>query len=150
MDESKRYYPFRRLGGHMLGFVGTDHNGLEGLEAAYNKVVAGKSATRLCWDANANRLGSPEHLFPEPEPGRDLHLTIDATIQHIAERELEAAVRAADAKGGSVVVLDPHTGAILAMTSIPSSTRIVSPRSTLRPGGSGRSRMCSSPARPSR
>ena len=120
VDESKRYYPFRQLGGHLLGFVGTDHNGLEGLEAAYNQVVAGRSARRtVLRDAYSKRLGSPEHLFPEPEPGRDLHLTIDATIQHIAERELAAAVADSDAKGGSVVILDPHTGAILAMTSMP-------------------------------
>ncbi|MDX1645345.1 MAG: penicillin-binding transpeptidase domain-containing protein, partial [Thermoanaerobaculia bacterium] len=121
VDESKRYYPFRRLAGQLLGFVGTDHTGLAGLEAAYDRVVAGRSARRtVLRDAYRQALMSPEMRFPEPEPGSDLHLTVDSTIQHIAERELAAAVEAAGARGGSVVVMDPWTGAVLAMASLPS------------------------------
>lgn len=121
VEESKRYYPFRRLAGHLLGFVGTDHTGLAGLEAAYDRVVAGRSARRtVLRDAYRQALMSPEMRFPEPEPGHDLHLTIDSTIQHIVERELSAAVERARAKGGSVVVMDPWSGAILAMASLPS------------------------------
>lgn len=120
VDESKRYYPFRRLAGHLLGFVGTDHTGLAGLEAAYDQVVAGRSARRtVLRDAYRQALASPELRFLEPEPGRDLHLTIDSTIQHIAERELAVAVERSSAKGGSAIVMDPWSGAILAMASLP-------------------------------
>jgi len=120
VDESKRYYPFRRLAGHLLGFVGTDHTGLEGLEARYDGVIAGQSVQRtVLRDAYRKRLDSPQYKFSEVEPGQDLHLTLDATIQHIVERELQAAVESSGAEGGSVVVLDPWSGAILAMTSLP-------------------------------
>ena len=120
VDESKRYYPMRRLGGQLLGFVGTDHTGLSGLEAQYDKVVAGESVRRtVLRDAYRKALASPELRFPDPEPGLDLYLTLDATIQHITERELLAAVERSNAKGGSAVVLDPWSGAILAMASLP-------------------------------
>ena len=120
VDESKRYYPFRQLAGHLLGFVGTDHTGLEGLEARYDSLIAGESAQRtVLRDAHRKALDSPQYKFAEIRPGQDLHLTLDATIQHIAERELAAAVESAGAKGGMVILLDPWTGAILAMTSMP-------------------------------
>jgi cell division protein FtsI (penicillin-binding protein 3) len=120
VDESKRYYPFRQLAGHLLGFVGTDHTGLEGLEAQYDAVVAGEGARRtVLRDAYRQALASPELRFPEPRPGRDLYLTLDATIQHIVERELYAAVEGSGAAGGSAIVLDPWSGAILAMASLP-------------------------------
>jgi cell division protein FtsI (penicillin-binding protein 3) len=120
VDESKRYYPLRRLGGQLLGFVGTDHTGLSGLEAQYDRVIAGESVHRtVLRDAFRQALASPELRFPDPEPGLDLHLTLDATIQHITERELLAAVESSGAQGGSAVVLDPWTGAILAMASLP-------------------------------
>jgi cell division protein FtsI (penicillin-binding protein 3) len=120
IDESKRYYPSRRLAGHLLGFVGTDHVGLEGLERHYDSVIAGKAVRRtVLRDAYRQALNSPEHQFPDVEPGQDLHLTIDATIQQIVERELAAAVEASGGTGGSAIVLDPWSGAILAMTSLP-------------------------------
>jgi cell division protein FtsI (penicillin-binding protein 3) len=120
IQESKRYYPFRRLAGHLLGFVGTDHTGLEGLEARYNSVIAGQSVQRtVLRDAHRKALDSPQYQFAEMEPGQDLHLTLDATIQHIAERELASAVERSGAKGGMVILLDPSSGAILAMTSMP-------------------------------
>jgi cell division protein FtsI (penicillin-binding protein 3) len=118
--ESKRYYPFRHLAGHLLGFVGTDHTGLEGLEAHYDSIIAGQSVQRtVVRDAHRTALPLPQHQFSEIEPGQDLHLTLDATIQHIAERELAAAVESSGSKGGMVILLDPWTGAILAMTSMP-------------------------------
>jgi cell division protein FtsI (penicillin-binding protein 3) len=120
IDESKRYYPSRRIAGHLLGFVGTDHTGLEGLERQYDSVIAGEAVLRtVLRDAYRQALDSPEHQFADVEPGQDLHLTIDVTIQQIVERELAAAVEEAGGTGGSAIVLDPWSGAILAMTSLP-------------------------------
>ncbi len=119
--ESKRYYPMRELGAQVLGFVGTDHVGLAGLEAHYDRVVAGRAGRRtVLKDAHRRTLLSPRLATVEALPGADLHLTLDATVQYIVEKELAAAVERNHAKGGTAVVLDPQTGAILGMATLPS------------------------------
>jgi cell division protein FtsI (penicillin-binding protein 3) len=121
LRESRRYYPMRDLGAQLLGFVGTDHKGLAGLEAHYDRVVAGRAGRRTVMrDAHRRTLLSPRLSYVEAKPGADLHLTIDATIQYVVEKELRAAVTRFKARGGTAVVLDPATGAILAMASVPS------------------------------
>jgi len=120
LKESKRYYPMRELAAQVLGFAGLDNKGLEGLEQAYNSVVAGRSVERkVLRDARRGTVLLPASSFREAEPGRDLHLTIDVWIQHLLERELRSAVERTRAKGGSAVILDPNSGAILAMASQP-------------------------------
>ena len=120
VEENKRFYPLDELAGPVLGFVGTDHSGLAGLEAAYNRTVTGESVRRrFLKDALAGRVVAPGFSFIDAEPGADLHLTIDATVQHIAEAELERAVASSQAKAGVVVLMQPRTGAILAMASTP-------------------------------
>lgn len=119
--ESKRYYPMRELGAQVLGFVGTDHVGLAGLEAHYDRVIAGRAGRRtVLKDAQRRTLLSPRLATVEALPGADLHLTLDATIQYIVEKELKAVVERNHAKGGTAVVLDPQTGAILGMATLPS------------------------------
>jgi cell division protein FtsI (penicillin-binding protein 3) len=118
--ESRRCYPMGRLAGPVLGFVGVDPRGLEGLEARFERQLAGNSAERtVLRDALRGTLLFPSMSFSEAEPGLDLHLTIDASIQYIVERELRAAVEKHNAASGSAVFLDPWTGAILAMASVP-------------------------------
>ncbi len=118
--ESKRAYPLGRLAGSVLGFMGVDPTGLAGLELAYDERVAGRAVKRpVLRDARAGRMLYRSFEFEQAEPGDDLFLTIDSSIQHVAERELAAAIEERGATGGSVVMLDPRSGAVLAMASYP-------------------------------
>ena len=120
LPESKRYYPMRELAGQVLGYVGTDNHGLAGLELLYDEKVAGKPGVRtVLRDARRGTVVAPGLSFAEAEPGQDLHLTLDAAIQHIVERELEKAVNEHGASRGIAVFLDPRTGGVLAMASYP-------------------------------
>jgi cell division protein FtsI (penicillin-binding protein 3) len=115
--ESKRYYPNRELAAHLLGYVGVDNVGLGGLEATYDKTVRGREGMLLV-QTDARR-----HVFSRlerpPTAGGSIELTIDEHLQHIAEREVRNGVEAARADGGTAVIMDPHTGEILAMASWP-------------------------------
>ena len=120
LKESKRYYPMRRVASQVVGFAGVDSRGLEGIEGAYNDLVAGKAARRdVLRDARRGTVLLPALSFRDPQPGDDLYLTIDVWIQYLLEKELAAAVNETEAKGGTAVILDPESGAILAMASIP-------------------------------
>ncbi len=118
LAESKRYYPMGSLMAHVLGFVGTDRS-LAGLEYRYDKDVAGESVRRHVLRDGQQRLVVVAGSLGEPKPGADLHLTIDATIQHLAERALRETVESTGAAAGSVVILAPEDSAVLAMASYP-------------------------------
>ena len=120
LTESRRYYPMRELASQVLGYVGMDGEGLGGLEARYEDVVRGRSVERvLLRDALRGSVALPEHPFDEPVPGQDLHLTLDASMQYIAEKELRAAVEKSRAQSGVVIVLDPADSAVLTMATYP-------------------------------
>ncbi len=120
VPESKRYYPLAEVAGPVLGFVGTDHTGLAGIEAQYEAAVAGTPVRRtLIQDARAGRIHSALLSFRDAEPGSDLHLTLDSSIQYMVERELARVVEEHNAKSATAVVLQPQTGAVLAMASHP-------------------------------
>jgi cell division protein FtsI/penicillin-binding protein 2 len=120
LPESKRYYPMRELAAQVLGYVGTDNHGLAGLELLYEHEIKGKPGIRtVLRDAKRGTLASPTLAVAEPEPGHDLHLTLDAAVQHMVEQELARVVAQHGAKRGSAVFLDPSTGAVLAMASYP-------------------------------
>lgn len=120
LQENKRYYPMRELAAQVLGYVGTDNQGLAGLEALYDDVIAGKPGRRtVLRDARHRTVVSPGLSFAEPEPGQDLHLTLDAAVQHIVERELAKAVLERGASRGMAVFLDPWTGGVIAMATYP-------------------------------
>jgi cell division protein FtsI (penicillin-binding protein 3) len=120
IKESRRFYPNREIAGQLLGFVGVDSQGLEGIERTYNRLIGGKSGYLL---VNKDALG--RDLFPEginaidSERGSDLILTIDKNIQYIAEKELQTAVTNAQARGGLAVVMNPRTGELLALAVSP-------------------------------
>ena len=119
IKESRRSYPNAYLASHLLGFAGLDNNGLEGLELYCDKYLKGKKGWALVLrDARQKKLDISDKTVVA-EDGYDLVLTIDEVIQYIAERELDKVYRAYHAKGASIVVLDPHTGAILAMANRP-------------------------------
>ncbi len=120
LRESKRYYPMRDSAAQVLGYVGTDDQGLAGLELVYNRALSGRSVDRtVLRDARSGTVVDPQLSSVEAQPGADLRLTIDASIQHMAERELEATVERYRARSATAVVVDPNDGAILAMASVP-------------------------------
>ena len=117
MKESRRFYPNKELAAHLLGYVGIDNVGLSGIEAAYDKVVRGQEGKLLVQtDARGTAFSRLERA---PTAGGSLELTIDEQLQYIVERELRAGVEEKRADGGTAVVMDPHTGEILAMANWP-------------------------------
>jgi cell division protein FtsI (penicillin-binding protein 3) len=120
IKESKRCYPNSYLASQIIGFAGLDNVGLEGLELYYNSYLKGESGWALFLrDARQKRLSLGEKVISARD-GYDLVLTIDEIIQYIAERELDKAYKTHHAKGATIIVMDPHTGAILALASRPS------------------------------
>jgi cell division protein FtsI/penicillin-binding protein 2 len=116
--ESRRYYPKKELAASILGYVGIDNVGLGGLESAFDKRIRGKEGTMLLQtDARQKAIAIREQRLPTAGDG--LELTIDEYLQYIAERELRNGVAENAAAGGTVVILEPFTGEILAMASWP-------------------------------
>ncbi|HEX6046596.1 MAG TPA: penicillin-binding transpeptidase domain-containing protein [Pyrinomonadaceae bacterium] len=116
--EPKRYYPNGPLASHVLGYVGLDGRGLGGVEQSYNAKIAGESG-RLFLERDAK--GKPYESFEiASKPGQTVVLTIDQSIQYIAEQALNGAVQRSRAKSGTVIVLDPRSGEILALANAPS------------------------------
>src|ERR1700728_795219 len=115
--EFKRFYPNNDLSAQVLGYVGTDDTGLGGLEREFDDDMHGEPGHVLTQlDAKRHALGSEES---QPQPGENLVLTIDANIQYMAERALDAQMEQVKALHGTVVVQDPHTGQILALAISP-------------------------------
>jgi len=117
--ENKRSYPNSYLASHIIGFCGLDDTGLEGIELGYNGFLKGTQGwAMILRDARQNKLDLGQRMAV-PQDGYNLILTIDEVIQYMAERELDRAYKAFHAKGASIIVMDPHTGAILAMANRP-------------------------------
>jgi cell division protein FtsI (penicillin-binding protein 3) len=115
--EPKRFYPKRELAAQILGYVGTDDQGLSGLERQFNQQLQGKPGKlMISVDARKRWFASVEK---EPEAGNSLVLTIDQNIQYIAERELERGMEETHAIAGTAIVENPRTGEILALTNRP-------------------------------
>jgi cell division protein FtsI (penicillin-binding protein 3) len=121
LDESKRHYPAGGLGSQVVGFVGGDYySGLAGLELEYDELLAGRAGEMVVEQDPAGRaIPQGERKLVPPVAGSDLVLTLDRDLQYQAQRALAAAVAANQAKGGSVVIMDPSTGEILAMATYP-------------------------------
>lgn len=117
-EESKRFYPQGKLASHLIGKVNIDDVGASGIEYKYDSVLGGERGKRIIL-RDAKRRKYQFEILKEPIPGKDLILTIDETIQYIAEKELEKAVLKFSAIGGSVIISQPATGEILAMANYP-------------------------------
>ena len=113
----RRIYPHGTLAAPLLGFVDVDAKGREGLEAAYDRYLLGK-VTRTLGERDGHQRTILIHGSPQPETFQ-ARLTLDTTLQSVAERELERAVWQSRAQAGSVVMLDPRTFAILALAQVP-------------------------------
>ena len=118
--EGRRFYPKGPLLSHVLGFVGMDGVGLEGLERRYESQLHGEKRLTVLQRDALGRTVFPKGLREQaPSAGQTLTLTIDEVIQYIAEKELEEAVDQARAKSGTIIVMEPRSGAILAMAVSP-------------------------------
>lgn len=118
--EGHRYYPSRELAGPVLGFVAPDGFGKDGLELALDEELRGRvEEVNGLRDRSGRLIFSSGDTQKDALTGRDIHLTIDEGIQHVAERELANAQRTYETKGGALVVVDPNTGEILALASTP-------------------------------
>lgn len=118
--EYHRYYPAGEATAHILGFTNIDDQGQEGLELAYNEWLQGTPGLkRILRDRYGNTV-SEVNIIKQPVPGQNLALSIDNRIQYMAYRELVNGIQEFDARSGSIVILNIHTGEILAMVNSPS------------------------------
>ncbi|MGH8727324.1 MAG: peptidoglycan D,D-transpeptidase FtsI family protein [Burkholderiales bacterium] len=118
--EYRRYYPEAEVAAHVIGYTGVDDQGQEGIELAFDQVIAGVPGKRR---VIMNRLGQIiENVgaVDDSRAGADLALSLDKRLQYLAYRELKAAVADNKAKGGGIVVLDAETGEVLALANYPS------------------------------
>jgi cell division protein FtsI (penicillin-binding protein 3) len=120
LRENKRFYPQSHLAAHVIGFVGLDSKGLEGIELQYDVLLNGKQNVLTTEkDAMGRRIMTTGSPHEKEEHYRNIILTLDKQVQHVAETELSQSVQLWGAKGGMVIIMDPKTGRILALTSYP-------------------------------
>jgi len=115
---NKRFYPHGKLASHLIGRVFDDGNGASGIELKYDSHLLGTKGKRLVF-LDANGRDYLIEVIEQPVPGKDLILTIDETIQYIAEKELAKTVEDHQAKWGIVIVSNPATGDVLALANFP-------------------------------
>lgn len=117
----KRYYPYNNLASNVIGFCGSNNQGLDGIELSYDDVLKGTSG-RLTTAIDVTREAIPDQNeeYIAPENGSNIYLTIDSNIQTIAEKYLKQAVEENKCtRGGNVIIMDPSDGSILAMATYP-------------------------------
>ena len=121
-EDSKRYYPYSNLAAQVIGFCGGDNQGIDGVEAKYDNVLSGtKGAITKATDAVGLELGTEGENYVKPVDGNSIILSIDMTIQSIAEKYLEeACIDNSCTDGGNIVIMNPKNGDILAMATYPS------------------------------
>ena len=120
VEESLRLYPKRELAAHLVGFESADGKGLAGVEQSWDKTLAGGEGRAIVGrDALGREVGGPPTVLKPSVPGQGVMLTIDSTLQYIAEREVDAAWRRTHSKAAMAVMMDPRTGEILALAIRP-------------------------------
>ena len=120
-EDTKRYYPYNNLASQVIGFTGADNQGLDGIEAIYEDELKGEKGKIIkVTDARGGEISDESENYIEPVDGTDLVLSIDATIQGIAEKYLkEACIDNETTDGGNIIIMNPKTGDILAMAGYP-------------------------------
>ena len=120
-EDTKRYYPYSTLASHIIGFVGSDNQGLDGIEAKYDEILTGENGSiSKMMDAKGNIIGDNGENYEDSNRGNDLVLSIDMNIQAIVEKYLEeACIENVCTDGGNIIVMDPNNGDILAMATYP-------------------------------
>lgn len=121
LPESRREYPHGTLAAHVLGFTSVDGNGMEGIEKTFDEELrGGKERLEVKRDAVGRPVfGAGDQIRLGLQHGENIELTIDASLQHAAEKALKEAVDVHQAVGGSVIVLEPYTGEVLALANLP-------------------------------
>ena len=119
-QESKRYYPQGNLAAHILGFVGSEDNGLDGLELSFNNLLSA-AQEHIQFQSDAHGRPIEDSVFRKYNPSKlnRLVLTIDHNIQYVVERALDSALQKTKVQGASVIVMNPKTGEILALSNRP-------------------------------
>lgn len=120
-EDTKRYYPNNSLASQIIGFCGSDNQGLDGIEAKYDKILSGsKGAIKRHTDAKGGEIGDEGEAYVPAINGNDLILTIDMNIQSIVEKYLEeACIDNVCTDGGNIIAMNPQNGDILAMATYP-------------------------------
>jgi cell division protein FtsI (penicillin-binding protein 3) len=120
LREYRRYYPAGEVTGHVVGFTNIDDGGQEGLELELDHWLQGENGSKRVLQDRLGHVIDEVELLHSARPGRDVKTSIDLRLQYLAYRELKSAVQEAHARSGSVVMLDPGTGEVLAMVNQPS------------------------------
>ncbi len=120
-EDTKRYYPYNNLASQIIGFCGSDNQGLNGIESVYENNLKGKKgAISKITDASGTQIENTSEEYTKPIDGDDIVLTIDATIQGIAEKYLkEACIDNKCTDGGNITIMNPQTGEVLAIAGYP-------------------------------
>ena len=120
-EDTKRYYPFGSLASHVIGFCGSDNQGLDGIEAKFDELLKGKKGSiSKITDAKGGEIGSEGESYTEAQDGENIVLSIDMSIQSIVEKYLkEACIDNKCTDGGNIVIMNPKTGDVLAMSTYP-------------------------------
>jgi cell division protein FtsI (penicillin-binding protein 3) len=119
VPERNRFYPNKTLASQALGFTGLDGYGLEGIEFAYDRYLRGSDNNLTVFKDALGQVFDEKQKSNGPHDGHNIILTIDSTVQYIAENALAEAVEDCAAKSGIAIVMEPQTGAILAMAQAP-------------------------------
>ena len=120
-EDTKRYYPYSNLASHIIGFCGSDNQGLDGIEAKYDEILSGKKGkVSEEADAKGQKIGNNGEKYESPIDGNSIVLTIDMTIQAIVEKYIEeACIDNICTDGASIIMMNPQNGDILAMANYP-------------------------------
>ena len=120
-EDTKRYYPYNTLASHIIGFTGSDNQGLDGIEAKYDEILSGEKGKIIrLTDAKGKTIEGTAEDFEKPIDGDSLVLTIDLGVQSIVEKYLEeACIDNVCTDGGNIVIMNPNNGDILAMATYP-------------------------------
>ena len=120
LPNSARVNPDGDTGASLLGITGAENTGLAGIEASQNEILQGKAGRAIFErDTTGEPIPFGTHVTEDPEQGRDLILTIDRYLQQLVERELDAAVKEHRARGGTIIIMDPNSGEVLAQATTP-------------------------------
>ena len=118
--DNKRYYPYNNLASHLVGFTGTDNQGLAGIELEWNDILTGTAGKIVASaDVHSDEISSETQQYIEAENGSDVYLTIDVNIQNIVEKYLSKAVIDNNSIAGSAIIMNPNKGDMLAMSTYP-------------------------------